>query len=633
MRKMQITRYALLIVCGQLIGTYAAKAENNVLDGIADTVGITEVVVTGVRYEAEASHLPMTVTNIPQAVLERHHRSSVLPTLTEHVPGLFATSRGVLGYGVSGGAAGQFTVRGVGGSPNTGMLVLIDGVPQYAGLYGHPIPDACQTMLAERVEVVRGPASMLYGSNAMGGVVNIITRRMPHDGIQGSAQLSGGSYGTFEADAAASLRKGRWNGRAGASYARTDGHRPHSMFQQYTIFAKVGYELSSHWSMSADANLTHFDSSNPGEVSNPYIDNLQHITRGMASANLTNRYKHLSGALRAYYSWGHHQVNDGYHPGGTPQTQLYLHDDLMLGLSAYETASLFAGNKTTLGTDWICYGGRAWNEPITSGSSVLITDRTEHSLAAYIDFHQELTAALSANIGTRVEHHSRTGYVFVPQGGLTLRLPHSIEMRAIAGKGFRNPTIREMYMFPPQNPNLRPEQLVNYELSYRQTLLGGALQLGANLYHLNGKDLIATIRTDGRPQNVNIHQISNSGVEFTASYAPTSPWSLHANYSYLYMKYPVVAAPEHKAYMGGSYHRGSLALHTGIQYIGGLYTSVGNAPTTESFVLWNLTADWNLQPYLTLYVKGDNLLGQSYEVNYGFPMPGATVMAGAKVRF
>ena len=62
-----------------------------------------------------------------------------------------------MGYGVSGGAAGQMTLRGVGGGPTTGLLVLIDGHPQYMGLMGHPIADACQSMLADRVEVVRGP--------------------------------------------------------------------------------------------------------------------------------------------------------------------------------------------------------------------------------------------------------------------------------------------------------------------------------------------------------------------------------------------------------------------------------------------------------------------------------------------
>ena len=104
----------------------------------------------------------------------------------------------------------MFTLRGVGGSsPNAGVLVLIDGMPQYAGLYGHSIADAYQTMLAERVEVLRGPASALYGSNAMGGVVNIVTRQMKEDGAKSHIRLSAGSYGTVQGELTQRIRKDR----------------------------------------------------------------------------------------------------------------------------------------------------------------------------------------------------------------------------------------------------------------------------------------------------------------------------------------------------------------------------------------------------------------------------------------
>ena len=75
---------------------------------------------------------------------------------------------------------------------------MIDGHPQYNGIYGHPISDSYQTMMADRVEVLRGPASVLYGSNAMGGVLNIVTRSMHHDGIRTSINLGAGSYGTVQ---------------------------------------------------------------------------------------------------------------------------------------------------------------------------------------------------------------------------------------------------------------------------------------------------------------------------------------------------------------------------------------------------------------------------------------------------
>ena len=144
---------------------------------IARNLTIDEVVVTGTRNETDIRHLPMTISVVNRKVLERRFQPSVLPALTEQVPGLFATSRGIMGYGVSTGAAGGMNLRGIGGSPTAGLLVLIDGHPQYMGLMGHPIADAYQTMLTDQVEVLRGPASVLYGSNAMGGVINIVTRR------------------------------------------------------------------------------------------------------------------------------------------------------------------------------------------------------------------------------------------------------------------------------------------------------------------------------------------------------------------------------------------------------------------------------------------------------------------------
>ena len=148
---------------------------------------LQDVVVTGTRNATDVRHLPLTVTTIGNEKLNEQFRTSVLPTVMEQTPGLFTTSRGILGYGVSTGAAGSLKVRGVGSGAQ--LLVLIDGQPQYAGLMGHPIPDAYQTMMTEKVEVLRGPASLLYGSNAMAGVVNIVTRQMNTDGVKTNAQM------------------------------------------------------------------------------------------------------------------------------------------------------------------------------------------------------------------------------------------------------------------------------------------------------------------------------------------------------------------------------------------------------------------------------------------------------------
>ena len=144
---------------------------------------LNEVVITGTRSATDVCQLSQTVNVIDRAAIEETNRASLLPLLTEQVPGLFITQRGYAGYGVSNGAAGAISMRGLNGGSSQ-VLVLIDGHPNYAGIYGHPIADSYQSLMTERVEVLRGPASLLYGSKAMGGVINIVTKKQ-QDGTHG----------------------------------------------------------------------------------------------------------------------------------------------------------------------------------------------------------------------------------------------------------------------------------------------------------------------------------------------------------------------------------------------------------------------------------------------------------------
>ena len=141
------------ILIGSIFGftLISGIAQNSMLmanTAISDSLLISEVVVTGARSEVDLRHLPLSVSIVDNNQIEKRYEQSLLPVLTELVPGLFTTSRGVMGYGVSTGAAGGISMRGVGGSPTTGMLILIDSHPQYMGLMGHSIADAYQSMIA-----------------------------------------------------------------------------------------------------------------------------------------------------------------------------------------------------------------------------------------------------------------------------------------------------------------------------------------------------------------------------------------------------------------------------------------------------------------------------------------------------
>lgn len=599
---------------------------------------IDEVVVTGARQETDVRHLSQTVSVVGRTQIEHSLQPSLLPVLTEQVPGLFVTSRGVMGYGVSNGAAGSISLRGLSGG-TARLMVLIDGHPQYAGIFGHPIADAYQSFLAERVEVLRGPASVLYGSNAMGGVINIVTRKMQEDGVNTHLHAGYGSYNTLETELTNRVRKGRFSSVVSGSYNRTNGHRADMGFEQYGGYAKLGYEMTDHWNVRGDVNVTHFNASYPGPVSAPLFDGDQRITRGMTSFALENRYEKTSGGLSFFYNWGDHWINNGYTPsaGESPQEARFNSHDYMTGISLYQSTQFFPGNRITLGFDWFRYGGHAWNEYVSGekiGTTSDLVDKQEDELAGYIDLRQDFCSWLTFNAGLRVDHHSRVDTEWVPQAGLAFHLPQAMELKASVSKGFRYPILREMYMFPPQNPNLQPESMWNYELAFSQRLMEGRLYYGVNLFYINAKNLIQTLPNPhgSGMLNQNTGKIENTGVELQAAYRINRAWSVDGNYSYLHMAHPVIAAPEHKFYVGGNFSQGRWNVSTGLQYIAGLYTQTDPA-VTEDFVLWNVRASFRATRWLDIWARGENLLAQRYEINAGYPMPRATIMAGVNFNF
>lgn len=630
-------RRLFIVCCVILSSSVSMRAEET--DSLSVNRSLEEFVVTGTRNETDVRHLSQTVSVIDRKEIEQGLQPSLLPVLTEQVPGLFVTSRGVMGYGVSDGAAGGISLRGLSGG-SAQLMVLIDGHPQYAGIFGHPISDSYQSLLADRVEVLRGPASVLYGSNAMGGVINIVTRKMREDGVKTDLRAGYGSYNTLETELTNRVRKGRFSSVVSGSYNRTDGHRDNMQFEQYGGYAKLGYDLTANWNTYADVNVTHFNASYPGPVSAPLLEGDQRITRGVASFALENRYERTSGGLSFFYNWGKHWINDGYTPGAgeSPQDGRFNSFDDMMGISFYQSARFFKGNRITFGFDWFRYGGEAWTEYVKgedAGTREDIVDKRENEIAGYVDFRQDISRWLTLNAGLRVDHHSHVGTEWVPQFGAAFHLPENVELKASAAKGFRYPILREMYMFPPQNPDLQPESMWNYELAFSQRLLGGRLHYGLNLFYIDGKNLIMRLPNPSGSGmlNQNSGAVDNAGVEAQVAYRISRQWSVDANYSYLHMENPVVAAPEHKLYAGANFTKGRWDVSSGIQYIAGLYTAVGDNPQTENFVLWNVRGSFRATEWLSVWARGENLFAQRYEINAGYPMPKATFVGGVHFEF
>ncbi|MDP3436976.1 MAG: TonB-dependent receptor [Bacteroidales bacterium] len=616
------------------VNLFASEKEKTT--GIKDTlkaVNLNSVVISANKTKVNRNNVPLTISVLEKEDIETGGNSALLPILSQHVPGLFVTQRGVIGFGVSSGSAGEINIRGVG--QGNKVLMLFDGQPQWAGLFGHSLPDLYVSSDVERVEVIRGPGSLLYGSNAMGGVVNIITRKFKGDGRESRARVSYGSYNTQKYMVNNGYNKGRFSSFVSVNHDRSDGHRSNSEFKITNGFAKAGYKIGEHFNLSGNVSVAKIYSENPGRKDDPITQNEMDIMRASASISLENTHKYGSGALQVFVNAGDHEINDGYKVGELPRSYLFNSNDHNYGVMLYESLRVFKGNSFTLGFDYKNWGGKAWNSSIASGTNTTLSDRNVHETAGYFIVQQEFFDILTINGGLRFEYSSSFLSEWVPQIGLTIKAFPNNVIKGSISKGYRSPNIREMYMFPPQNPNLMPESMVNFELSVGQTMLNSNLIAELSLFYIDGWNMIETLRINGIPKNLNTGFFDNRGFEMMASYRVKPNLRADFNYSYLKTSKPLLAAPTHKLYLSMGYSPGPFILNLNSQYIGGLYLNTATK-LQENYLLFNVRASYK-RLIGTLdtrfFINGDNITGVSYSVNEGFPMPGVIISAGIDLNF
>lgn len=610
--------------------------------GIDSLINLQGVVVSANKIQVNRNSVPLSISVIDREEIEASSESALLPVLSQRVPGLFVTQKGITGFGVNDGSAGTVNIRGVG--QGNKVLMLFDGQPQWAGIFGHALPDTYVASDVERVEVIRGPGSLMYGSNAMGGVVNIITRHHKQEGRRTQARIMYGSYNTQKYMVNNGYNIGNFSSFISLNHDRTDGHRPNSKFHITNGFANLGYKINEHYRVTGDLSLAKFKTQNPGEIDAPVLDYLVDVLRGTTSFALENHHEKTSGALRVFYNWGNHEVNDGYEPGGTPRSYLFRSDDHNTGVLLYQSFRLVEGNTFTAGIDYKNWGGHAWQDSINNNKNELI-DKSVNEIAGYVIMQQDLFDMLSINAGVRYEHNSVFGGEWVPQAGLTFRPLEGNVIRASFSKGFRSPNIREMYMWGAANADLKPENMLNYEVAVGQSFLDGRLYGEVTAFFIDGKNMIESVRVNPASQfpqeNRNVGTFTNKGIELEGRYQILRNLSMDMNYSYLHTSKPLLAAPAHKLNVGATYSPGRFTFNANVQSVYDLYVRLENpankiSEVKENYTVLNARAAYRFgsrDKGLNLFVKGENLTATRYTINYGFPMPKAVFMGGIDVTF
>ncbi len=584
---------------------------------------LDEAVVTGTRFKLSKSKLPMSISVINLSAINETHELNVLPLINNSVPGLFVNNRNILGYGVGSLSTGQISIRGIGESPNSGVLILVDGQPQFMGIFGHPINDSYLKTNIERIEVIRGPASLLYGSNAFGGAINFITRSPVNKGWSLNSSLAYGSFNTSTISGSGGYKTDDFSFITSLSDDRTDGYRKDAddNFRSSSVYSKLSYSFDQNYSLGFDGNITNSKFYEPGPESAPMRDQFYNYLRGRGALSFKNDFKATEGAVNLYYNYGNHSFYDGWHS-----------NDDMRGLTAYQSIKFYGDNILTAGFDYKNYGGKGRNDNTPPFAAIgLNQDLSIDETEAYGILQFTFFDNLNLSSGLRFTNNSAYGSAYTPQFGFSYKIDDGTVIKGNAGKAFRSPTIADLFLFPVANKNLEPEKLWSYELGISRMFIENLVRGELTFFYLDAENIIQQIPVGQAIQKVNTGNFNNKGIELTISMLEQNSLSAQLNYSYIHTSVKLPYAPEHKINLHLAYDFNIFTIASDIQGIYNLYTS--GALNKQNYTLLSLSVDASVTNWLTFFVKGDNLSDKKYYIDEGYPAVGITMIGGIKLNY
>jgi len=607
-----------------LLATITIAKENDV-DPDSIRYKFAPLIVTGQRYEMSKKDVAASITILSPIEIRQTNLTTVADVISYLTPGVFTTRRSTLGYGVAALAGGSITVRGIGGKPNSQVLILIDGRPDFQGIFSHPINDAYFLDNVDHIEVLRGPASAVYGTNALGGVVNIITQDPPTRGFETKLGIDYGSFNTQKYRFHHAGSYGPWQYFTSVGYLKSDGHRPNSAFEAQNYAAKVAYQFNRHFRIVFNGSITPYQFQDPGPEGISLAGYFDHgdINRSSMDLTFSNKFSSTDGTIKVHGNFGKHKLSDGWDS-----------DDQTNGIILFQNFDLPYEIKSTLGFDAKRFGGTARSNGTKLGTFF------NDEYAGYLHVQKVVAKKFIVGSGIRYEHNSNFGSEWVPKFSLVYQPGVTTAIRATAAKGFRTPSVKDLFLYAPANPTLRPEKLWNYEMGINQSL-GHYLSLDVCGYYYQGDQLIETaFVAPGRMQNQNIGAIQAKGAEAAIQLKPSQNFSLHLSYSWLNANKDIPFSPDKFNFLI-SYSLGRLSLSAYGEQIQDLYTSyqLNQMPpkiTIErmpNYVLAHFKMSYDLSRNLQLSVGIENLFNESYQILKGYPMPRRSVSSHFMIRF
>ncbi|KPJ64636.1 hypothetical protein AMK68_01120 [candidate division KD3-62 bacterium DG_56] len=572
------------------------------------------VVVTATKYPQETRDIPASVSVITREEIERSNATNLVDLLVRE-PGVFVVRQGGMGF------AGNVRIRGLGGSPPTQVTVLIDGHPDFMGVMGHILPSAYLLDNVQRIEIVRGPASTLYGSTAMGGVINIITRSADAEEVS-RLSATAGTFSTSGSTLRMGGRRGErnWLGTAGSS--RTHGNHPYGLYSEKNFSVRVGGPVGSGVKATFSAQAVVYDTLDQRTVATvingggppPPIDSLrQHFDRRDYDLTFDFDGGGAKTSLKLFRNDGDHSFADGWHS-----------DDYVEGIG-FTHRRTGARSGVLWGVDVHRYGGDVLNPPPLSGTF----DRDERAL--YVTGDRLFSDGGRAQAGLRCEKPDGFDSKLLPQIGYTRPVGEDTALRASVRRGYRVPSFRELFVLPPRNPDLKPEDIWQYEVGASRTLGKGVLDLA--LFAMRGSNLI--IIDAGQWKNA--RDVRYRGAEIGYRRSLSGRLSVYANYSYLHPGDAKDGTVGHKAAAGVDYVLGKWRWSADGLLVDRLYGTdpSGQVVRMGGYFLTNIKVGYQINEVYEATLGVENLFDKQYRIDpvYPFYMPGRAFVFGLNSRF
>lgn len=609
-----MNRLASLFVTATMLIAGSAAAELTTLD---------QVVVTATRIPQPRSEVSSSIAVVTAEEIAARGATR-LDDVLQDVVGLHL---------ISNGSIGSLTTPSIRGSESAQVLVMIDGIRLNSPQNGLGDLSSLPVALGdiERIEILRGPASALYGSNALAGVIHIITKR-PEATPQTRFNWSEGRADSRQLGVSTARLLDGFRYRFGLEKQQSQGFRQNSDYDQYSFNTQLGVSLPNQYDLEFNANHLDRENGAPGATFFPSSTARQFDRNSLASLTLQGPVGPLQLDLSGHYE---RRYNRFFEPAGfAPANDSHLIETYGLELQA----GLEQGRHNLI------FGGDYFLDSLDSTAN---GEHDQERGALFGQYQLSASEMLQLMFGLRYDVHSDFRNELSPRTALLLRLSEDTRLRASASRAFRAPTLNDRFWFDPfgfltGNPDLKPETAWEYELALDQSLaelghfsLAGFLRDTDDLINWAQDDPNDPLST-WRPRNVSNARIW--GIETALDGRICSYLKSGVNYTWLYPRDRdtdefLQGKPRHQLH--GYFSLGpvrELTLRLDGRYVAYYPTAtprksfvVFDAALTRPFTLGTLDLD------ATLAVR--NLFDRAYEINPGFPMPPQEFQLALTARF